>query len=337
MSNAVSARIVPLNMPLLRSSETHGRRLDATAKARRVRDAPSLAWSPSAGDPLALVDRLEEHVAGAFIPKGGKTRAMHMIVKMPDSLPTETEEQARAAMGLAIAFAQDVFGGEAVFSARIDRDERSTGNVDLFLAPVYMKTTKRQSKRAVSMTHHLKLLAEKRGRTATANSARGSMIAQGQALQDELTAWLRARGIAAERGQAKTTDGRDTVLPEVLGARHDREAAEKARQEAQEALEAVQARSVALDQREAALRASEAAMRREWLRIEVAKREVAKLADGLAAILQPIRDAVAEWTRSTGIQRQAAERAGKGAAEVLERDEVQQLATLMARMRGPGR
>lgn len=339
MSNAVSARIEHLNIPLLRSAETHGRRLDAAAMKRKVREADSLTWVPQgvAGDPLALVDRLEEHVAGHFIPKGGSTRALHMIVKLPDSIRTGTEDEARAALGLAVAFAQDTFGGRAVFSARIDRDERTTNNVDLFIAPTYQKTTKRASKPAVSMTRHLKLLAERHRRTSTEDSARGSMRAQGQALQDELVAWLTARGVAAERGQAKETVGRDQVPPEVLGAKHDREAAEKARQDALEALEAVRARSVALDQREGALRASEAALRKEWVRIEVAKREVATIADKLAAIMQPIKDAVAEWTRSTGIHRQAAERLGRSGSEVLERDDVNQLWALLGKLRGKGR
>ena len=154
MSHFVSARLVPLNALLLRQAELHGRRLDDVAKSRKVRDADSLTWVPNGvtGDPLALADRLEEHVAGAFRPKGGTTIAQHMIVKMPDSIPTETAGEAYFAMMVAVHFAQETFGGQAVFAARIDRDERSTNNVDLFLAPIYDKSDKKApggSKKAV--------------------------------------------------------------------------------------------------------------------------------------------------------------------------------------------
>ena len=69
MSDLVSARLVPLNALLLRAAEKHGRRLDRAAEARKVREADSLTWVPDGitGDPLALVDRLEEHVAGAVV------------------------------------------------------------------------------------------------------------------------------------------------------------------------------------------------------------------------------------------------------------------------------
>ena len=124
MSDLVSARLVPLNALLLRAAELHGRRLDPAAAARKVREAASLTWVPDGitGDPLALVDRLDEHIAGAFRPKGGTTIAQHMIVKMPDSIPTETENEAYFAMVLAVHFAQETFGGQAVFAARIDRE-----------------------------------------------------------------------------------------------------------------------------------------------------------------------------------------------------------------------
>ena len=220
MSNMVMARLRPLNMPLLRASETHGRRLDATAKARKVRDEASLTWVPDGidGDPLALADRLADHVAGAMVPKG-KAKAQHMLVKLPTSVPVETLEQAQAALELVVQFAQDTFGGAAVFSARMDRDERSLNSVDVFLAPRYEKVTKRDSKPAVSMTRFTKLLVEKHAVAIEQDSARGSMAAQGKALQTELAQWLTARGFEAQRGKEKTARGADWVPPEIAGAR----------------------------------------------------------------------------------------------------------------------
>ena len=228
MSNLVMARIKPLNGPLLAAAEQHGRRLDAAAIRRKVRDEPSLTWTPDGvdGDPLALSDRLADHVAGALVPKA-KAKALHMLVKLPASVPVETVEDARAALALVVQFAQDSYGGNAVFSARMDRDERSLNSVDLFLAPRYLKVTKRKSEEAVSLTRFGKLLAKKRGIEDRSDSAKGSMQAQGSALQDELADWLTARGFEAQRGAAKDRDGDDWKTPEVMGARKDRAAIER--------------------------------------------------------------------------------------------------------------
>lgn len=253
MSDLISARLVPLNALLLRTAEKHGRRLDRAAEARKVREADSLTWVPDGitGDPLALVDRLEEHVAGAFRPKGGTTIAQHMIVKMPDSIPTETDSEAYAAMLIAVHFAQETFGGQAVFSARIDRDEKSTNNVDLFLAPIYDKSDKKApggSKKAVSMTRHLKLLAEEHGFDVKgARSAKASKQSQGKALQSAFADYLVQHGFRALRGKPKTTIGSDWDTPEIYGAKRDREAAENARQLLQDELRANIERSKELD------------------------------------------------------------------------------------------
>lgn len=206
MSNLIMARIRPLNGPLLASAEKHGRREDQAAIRRKVRDEPSLTWTPAdiTGDPLALSDRLADHVAGAMVPKA-KAKALHMLIKLPASVPVETEADARAALELMVQFAQDTYGGRAVFSARMDRDERSLNSVDLFLAPRYPKVTKRKSEEAISLTRFGKLLAKKRGIEDRDNSAKGSMQAQGSALQDELADWLTARGYEAQRGARRLT------------------------------------------------------------------------------------------------------------------------------------
>jgi hypothetical protein len=220
MSLLVMAHINALNMPLLKAAEIHGKRLDDTSAMRKYRDGEPLTWVPDDidGDPLALPDRLADHLAGAFVPQA-KAKALHMLIKLPDSVPVETVEEAEAALKLAVQFAQDTFGGRAVFSARMDRDERSLNNVDVFMAPRYQKVTKRASKPAMSLTKFTKALAVKHGIEDRADSARGSMQAQGEALQDELADWLMARGFEAYRGVEKLTSGKDQVTPEIAGQR----------------------------------------------------------------------------------------------------------------------
>lgn len=205
----------------------HGRRLDDAAKSRKVRDEPSLTWTPEGLEDdaaLALSDRLADHLQDVFVPKSPTgTQALHMIVKLPDSVPVATREEAEAAMKLAVQFAQDTFGGRAVFSARMDRDEVSLNNVDVFLAPVYEKKTKHTSKMAMSLTRHLKQLIEKtpEGEVVKHASAKESKQDQGKALQTALAKWLNDKGYYAERGVPKLTKGKDWEPPELVGKRKD--------------------------------------------------------------------------------------------------------------------
>lgn len=233
------ARVRRLTALELRHSETHGRREDDRARARKVRDEPSITWVPEGvdGDPLALSERLADHTAGAFVPKG-TGKALHMLVKLPESVPVETREDAERALDLVVGFAQAEFGGRAVFAARMDRDERALNNCDVFLAPIYDKVTKRASKPAVSLSRHLKLIASRRGYKV---DGADTLRMQGRALQDAFHEWLTAAGYEATRGKPKESKGDDWVQSEVAGARLDREAAERAKAETAEMVEGVRA------------------------------------------------------------------------------------------------
>ncbi len=362
MSNAISARIDRLNMPLLRLAETHGRRLDEVSEMRHYRDEENIAWSPQTGaDDFALVDRLADHIAGAFVPKNAP-EAMHMLVKLPDSVPVATREEAEAAMKLAVQFANDTLGGNAVFAARIDRDERSLNNVDLFLAPRYEKVTKRQSKPAIAMTKHLKALAVKHGRTATRPGPKAEMEAQGRALQDELAIWLTGKGFEAIRGEEKTTRGKDQKTPEEMGAANDRKEANKALQEARESekhaadhaaaarmselrLANAQAKAEAVkrgqDKAREAIEKEKADLAREREALDAEKALLAVDGSSLQRILQPILDMAKQWNEAVGIRAQGIRvtlgRKGEIAAEVAESPEVGVLAALMDKLTGKKR
>ena len=76
------------------------------------------------------------------------------------------------------------------------------------------------------------LLAEKRGIEDRSDSAKGSMQAQGSALQDELADWLTARRFQAQRGQPpdvarehRQHRRHDRRQPNVAGAEHRKAAA----------------------------------------------------------------------------------------------------------------
>ncbi|MEZ0495133.1 hypothetical protein ACAX61_02390 [Sphingomonas sp. IW22] len=189
-----------------------------------VRDASPITWVPDGVevDPLALEELYKKHVEGAFVPKG-KGKVLHLLVKFPESVPVTEEADARAALQLAVDFAQKLFGGAAVFAARMDRDEASLTNADLFLAPRYEKKTKHESKVAISLSRHLKNMTAKRGML---KDNREILRCQGAALQDEFSEYLRSRGYQAMRGQAKKTRSTDWVTPELYGAKRDRQIAE---------------------------------------------------------------------------------------------------------------
>ena len=266
MSLYSMARISRLNLLELQLAEVHGRRGDERSRLRQVRDDPPITWLPdgAGGDPLALETRYAAHVAGAFIPKGNG-KALHLLVKFPESVPVESREEAEAALKLAIDFAQATFGGDAVFAARMDRDEKSLTNADLFIAPRYVKQTKHAKKVAISLSRHLKLMAEKRGPLPKDKDV---LRAQGRALQDEFATFLRARDFQALRGQPKTMPGPDWNSPEAYGTAVDRKIAaadrEVARQDraeiegrlADEALALQQQAAVQRDKMEKATRSA---------------------------------------------------------------------------------
>lgn len=294
MSTFSMARVRRLTPRILRLSEKHGKRLDKSSIKRAINlGIPPVKWLPDgvAGDALDLVEQYERHLTlpeidpktkkpkRVFVPKAAST-VLHMLVKLPESVPVETRADAEAALALVVDFAQETFGGNAVFAARMDRDEKSLNNADVFMAPRYAKELVGGDKESVSLSKHLKMNAVKHNYDVT---GRDSLANQGKALQDEFARWLREKGFEAVRGNPKETKGDDWVEPEIAGARIDRDEAEKARQEAREseeraakALRAVEARENAVSAREAAVRERETAMKDvEARELAVGERETA--------------------------------------------------------------
>lgn len=239
-------RIRRLNLRGLDLSEQHARRLTPKAKERVVRDVPPVTWTPAdaSADPLDYSRLYAAHVEGAFIPKG-KGKALHLLVKLPQSVPVATTADAEAALRLVVAFGRSVFGEQAVFAGRMDRDETSLTNAELFIAPRYVKRTKHTAKDAVSLSRHLKLLAEKHGGLP---QDKDILRRQGQVLQDAFAQFLRENGYQALRGQPKKTKVPDWTAPEAYGARTDRAIAEADREVAAEKYAEAEAEHTAAEQ-----------------------------------------------------------------------------------------
>ncbi|MXO76117.1 hypothetical protein GRI40_12930 [Altererythrobacter aerius] len=100
----------------LRKAENHGKRLDETSKARAIYDAPPVTTSG-----LELRTLFRAHIKGAFVPKA-KAKAMHVIIQFPKQLVDG--ENAEYMLHHARRFCERVFGTDAIFADRVDRDER---------------------------------------------------------------------------------------------------------------------------------------------------------------------------------------------------------------------
>ena len=193
---AGAARINNLDRAGLARAEKHGKRLDQTGQSRAVNNVPPVTTTG-----LDLQKLFARHVKGAFVPKA-KSSLMHILIQFPTDLVDG--EDPGYMLHHARAFAERVFGDEAIFADRLDRDEKSRCVVDLFLAPRYMKTTKHESKPAVSTTNHLKALAKKHGEKPLP-------FGYGRALQTAFFEYMRAemKLDGVERGKAKAVPGQD--------------------------------------------------------------------------------------------------------------------------------
>lgn len=209
---AGSVRIQRLSSVALSAAEAHGKRLDYNGKARAVYDQ-----APITSTGLDLNDLYDRHIQGDNTDGVGRakvhkstTKALHMLLQFPTNLIDG--EDGDELLKHARNFAVSVFGDEAIFADRVDRDEKSRHVVDLILAPKYLKETKRGTSYAVSTSVHLKRLAAERGKAPT-------LRGQGQALQDAWFDYLRDKvGLNVERGAAKSVPGDDWLSPEELEA-----------------------------------------------------------------------------------------------------------------------
>lgn len=200
---AGAVRIQQMKMDDITRAEKHGKRLDKSSRARAINPEGPLTTTG-----LNLNELYRKHVEGAFVPRA-KSKAMHVIVQFPKELVDG--EDAEYMLRHARAFVERVFGRQAIFADRVDRDEKSRQVVDVFVAPKYFKETKHEIKRAVSMSLDLKALARKYGHHTNPQGT-------GRALQDAWVEYLRKdMGFdRAQRGTPKVVAGSDWKSAEEL-------------------------------------------------------------------------------------------------------------------------
>jgi len=200
-----------LRPAVLAAMEKHGKREDASSQARRVRDEAPLIWNS-----LDLREAREMHMDG--VKQSGQTACLHILCQYPTELmPTDYEGQYRMLVH-SVRFVQRFHGGNAVFAARLDRDETGQHTVDVFAMPTYERTYKdgRTSRRS-TVSKFTKAEAKRR-------YGRDDQRAQGSALQDAWCEYLRNEvGLDAREPTRKKATVRDRVEPEVYALRQEQE------------------------------------------------------------------------------------------------------------------
>lgn len=212
-------------------AERHGKREDESSQKRKVRDEEPLVYGT-----LDLVEARAQHMEG--VKQSGKTAAIHALVQFPTDLIDGADPQRQEWMlGHAVRFLNDHHGGDAVFAARMDRDEKGRHTVDAFLLPRYDyrykdgRTVKKASVSKFSKEHARERFFRTDKETGELILKDGKPIprddtrAQGSALQDRWFEYMRdemqLEGVMPPERKKFTT--KDRLEPEEYGLRKGRQ------------------------------------------------------------------------------------------------------------------
>lgn len=199
----------------LAAAELHGKRLDASSQSRRIsHEAPLVRGG------LNLAELYQKHTSGCRMDKRLKSPIIHAILQWPTGLPTDEETQ-KAMLHHSMKFLNDVFGGEAAFAGRLDRDESNRHVVDVFLSPITTKTSaKGVQSRWIQTSAPLKALCQKhkaeimRRHPAIKPTSIDNKRCQGIALQSEWRDYLQSLGLQLAQKREKGSSTPDRVSPE---------------------------------------------------------------------------------------------------------------------------
>lgn len=247
MGKSGSYRQVLLTRLGLKKAQIHEERRDKFGAARSISKVAPLiwsraedgigeisvpeGWSPGEWDSTLLSD-FDRHVKDARYDKralaGGKIAA-HAFLQFPTALKLDADTE-RLMLVRAVKFVNQMHGGDAVFHARLDRDEAGKHGIDVFFAPRFEKVTGRKKDKVetwVSLRKFEKQEAKKRG-FGDGPRERGRMFQTAWAdfLRSDLGMGLHW----VERGKEKLSPDPDRLEPEVFKLVKDREKLEAEKQ-----------------------------------------------------------------------------------------------------------
>lgn len=167
---------------------------------------------------LDLRAAYDRHVAGVRMNRGLKRPVLHALVQFPRRIEVNANSE-QAMLDAAVAFINSSHGGDAVFAARLDRDEAGRHAVDVFYSPRYEKVTKaRGAEIWISTTKHGKELCLKH--RAEIERRHGGRFLTGPrqvgiAMQSEFRDFLRRHGIELDPKKEKDYHRADRLEPEA--------------------------------------------------------------------------------------------------------------------------
>lgn len=282
MGKSGAARVKAGDAAYASAMQDHEDRLDLAGTRRRVREVPPLVYSPYASmdapnpfdesrkervvDPntrilriksiieekpvsrnFSIMDACAAHVTGAKISKAATKQLLHGFMQLPTDIKI-TDNNQRIMLATAVDFIDETYGGNAVFHARIDRDEKGQHGVDVFFAPRYEKHTKSKgTEQWISLSKFSKDNARTRyglRQKTTKNKKTGEFdpvfdddgervlvwndadVFQGRALQDAWFEHLRdnvGTKFEVERGKRKKGRDPDRLSPEDYAVQQEEE------------------------------------------------------------------------------------------------------------------
>lgn len=296
MGKSGAARVNAKDAAYGAAMQDHEDRLDLAGTRRSVRDVPPFVYSPYAAldapDPFietaneratdkdvrilkirsiieekprnrafSIMDACAAHVAGARKNSDAKKAFLHGFMQFPTDIRVTANNQ-EIMLAIAVDFINETYGGNAVFHARIDRDEMGQHGVDVFFAPRYEKRTKSKgTEQWVSLSKFSKENARKRydkrpktvknrktGKFDPVYDKNGEQamvwndvgVFQGRALQDAWFEHLKnniGERYEVERGKRKKGSDPDRLSPEGYAAQQEQK---KLRAEVERQLDAEQ-------------------------------------------------------------------------------------------------
>lgn len=268
----------------LSAMEKHGKRLDQSSQRRKVRDVEPLVYGS-----LDLRDAFDRHVDGAKMNKSLKRPVLHALVQFPKDLAINAKVE-EAMLNAAVQFINASHGGNAVFAARLDRDEAGRHTVDVFFSPKYEKITKTGKSQGVwiSTSRHGKELAikhqdhiRKRHPTAKLSKPLTGPRHVGMALQEELYEFMSGSSLKLEPRQFKAAVAPDRKTPEQLKAEADAKSQKASLDEREKQLAAreaeIKAKEAQLDEQQETFQAHSEMQ-------EIQRRDLRKRAENLAKV-----------------------------------------------------
>lgn len=217
---------------------------DKAARLKRIHD---MIEEKPASRNFSIMDACAAHVAGANKSKAASKELLHAFMQFPTDIKV-TEHNQHAMLAIAVDFINETYGGNAVFHARIDRDEAGQHGVDVLFAPRYEKHTKSKgTEQWISLSKFSKENARTRygqRQKTVKNKKTGEFdpvfdkqgkpvlvwndadVFQGRALQDAWFEHLKANigsKYEVERGKRKKGGDPDGLSPEDYALQQEQE------------------------------------------------------------------------------------------------------------------